>query len=150
VIALLEITLPVRSSVKVPTGTVAIVQSPVLESYVPALGLLETKLNPAGSLSLTITFCAALGPALVKLILYIAFSLRFGVGLLNTLLKLKSALAVSNVLVVLELLVFTGSTVLEVTLAVFTVLAVMYPEGTLYVEVITRVSPAGIVVKLQG
>jgi hypothetical protein len=68
VIAVLEVTVPTKSSVNVPTGTVGMIQSPVLEVYVPRLGLLETKLKPAGSLSLTVTFCAALGPALVRVI----------------------------------------------------------------------------------
>jgi hypothetical protein len=67
VISLLEVTVATSSRVCVPTGTVARTQSPLLEVYVPLDGLLETNVKPVGSLSLMVTFCAALGPAFVKL-----------------------------------------------------------------------------------
>ena len=66
VIAFAFVILAVIVNVCVPTGTLEIVQLPVTESYVPTLGLLEMNVNPAGSGSLRVTFCAALGPVLVS------------------------------------------------------------------------------------
>ena len=106
------------SRVCVPTGTVPTTQLPVAV-YVPRLGLLETKVKPVGSKSFTVTACDALGPALVRLMVYLTLPVMFGVAPEMILTKLRSALAASGAVTVFWLLPATLSVEVLETLAVF-------------------------------
>src|SRR5207253_10970579 len=65
VIVPVPVTVAIRTRVlEVPLGSDPIVQMPVVLSYVPTLGLAETKVRPAGSRSVTSTPVASDGPAL--------------------------------------------------------------------------------------
>jgi hypothetical protein len=66
-------TFAVMLSVCVPVVTLESVQMPVEASYEPRLGLLETNCRPLGNGSLTSTFSASLGPALVRVIVKVTF-----------------------------------------------------------------------------
>lgn len=113
-------TFAVISSVCVPEATLPTAQIPVLEEYVPLLGLLETNCKPAGSWSVISTFCAVLGPALVRVIVYVMFVPTTGLALLMVFVRLKSACAVTGVLALLESFVPIGSGVKLETWAVLT------------------------------
>src|ERR1700674_2013471 len=65
--------------------------NPVAALYVPALGVAETKVSPAGSWSVTCTPVALLGPLLVAVMVNVTFVFRFGVALLTVLAMAMSA-----------------------------------------------------------
>src|SRR5204863_1568863 len=67
----------------VALGRDPIVQTPVTLSYVPKLGLAETKVRPAGSKSVTWTPVASEGPALKAVTVYVTGEPTMTVGLLE-------------------------------------------------------------------
>src|ERR1044072_3714740 len=56
-----------------PLVRLATAHAPVPEVYVPALGVAETKQSPAGRRSVTTTFVALVGPALVSVSVKVTF-----------------------------------------------------------------------------
>jgi hypothetical protein len=86
----------------------AVMQAPVL----------ETKFNPGGVGSLTLTFCESLGPLFLTVIVYETFVP--GVALAGPVLVIsRSPLASTGAVTVLELFAASASGVLELALAVF-------------------------------
>jgi hypothetical protein len=70
---------------------VPIVHKPVTGSYVPCDGVAETKVRPAGKMSVAVTFVAAVGPLLVTVTVKVTVSPTLGVALLTVLLTARSA-----------------------------------------------------------
>ena len=81
----------------VALGSDPIVQTPVTLSYVPELGLAETKVRPAGSKSVTWTPVASEGPALKAVTVYVTGEPTMTVGLLAVLVTPTSAREVTVV-----------------------------------------------------
>src|SRR5262249_47156559 len=75
----------------VVAGTVPTLHRPVVLSYVPRLGVAETKVRPPGSRSVTATSVAASGPALVRVIVKVMVSPTLGRALLTDLARARSA-----------------------------------------------------------
>src|SRR5205823_4483798 len=98
-------------SCKVCGATVVMVpalQTPVAEVYVPWLGVAETKVRPVGSRSVTCTFVAASGTALLSVIINVMVLPTLGAALETVLATAR--LACCGVSVALALLfVLTGS-----------------------------------------
>src|SRR5881296_2701577 len=102
VAVLLMVPVPVTVANKVrvlddPLGSDPIVQRPVMLSYVPVLGLAETKVRPAGSKSVTWTPVASEGPALMAVTVYVTGEPTMTVGLLAVLVTPTSAREVTVV-----------------------------------------------------
>src|SRR5262245_12066547 len=72
-----------------PGLTVPTVQTP--PTYVPWLGVAETKVRPAGKRSCTLTFVAAFGPRLIWAPARLTVDLTLGVALLTVLPSCRSA-----------------------------------------------------------
>src|SRR4029077_20425470 len=81
-----------RASVALaPLASVPTVQTPVPERYEPVLGVPETKVNPAGSRSVTCTPVALLGPLLVAVRVKVTLLPKLGVALSTVLVTAMSA-----------------------------------------------------------
>src|SRR5262245_16343603 len=71
--------------------TVPTVQTPLVLSYEPWLGVADTKVSPAGSRSWIVTLLAESGPAFVSVTVKVIVLPTLGVGLLTILLMTRSA-----------------------------------------------------------
>ena len=81
----------IRSVCGDPTATVPTLHSPVVESYVPWLGMSDTNDRPDGSRSVTWASVAASGPLLLSVTVKVTVSPTLGVGLLTVLESARSA-----------------------------------------------------------